>query len=154
MSTNLSYANFSNLPDLDTLYAAYQKNQTSVSPELSCFFQGFDLARFSSLAATPSSPLTHDLNAWKLLNAYRAFGHLAISCNPLALHPLPLPSCLELSQFGFSESDKNLQVPSFHLLPTPTCTLQELVLQCKKIYANRIGIEYGHLENQEMRACQ
>lgn len=151
---NLSYANFSNLPDLDTLYAAYQKNQASVSPDLACFFQGFDLARFSSpatAAISSSSQNSHDLNAWKLLCAYRSFGHLALNCNPLSLTPPPLPSCLELSSFGFSENDLQVQVPSFQLLEAPMCSLQEFVSACKKIYANRIGIEYTHIENQELR---
>lgn len=113
----MSYANFSNLSELDAWYTAYLNNPDSVGPDLASFFQGFELGK--GLVQEVA-----DTGLFELIDAYRRWGHLAVRCNPLQTTPPTIPACLS-------------DLPS--------------VAKFKEIYCSKIGFEYMHIENPEIR---
>lgn len=145
MSDNpLSYANFSNLSQLEAWYEAYKKDPQSLEAPLRAFFQGFDLARSQTGSSSGSES---DLKVYRVIDLYRRYGHLSAHCNPLSPAPKELPSsALQLSKEALSSL-----VPANTWHHKPPMTLQELITSLEKIYCKRIGFEYMHIANEEIK---
>ncbi len=129
-----------NLTAIDKLYRAYQKNPKGVSPEWHAFFSGMDFA---------SGNLGEDiesLKAYKLLMAYRKFGHLYAKTNPL-LPQGALPKELSLELLGFQKKEL---LPGLGLFAEERVTVEEFSFLLQKIYSSTIGVEYMDLDNIEL----
>jgi 2-oxoglutarate dehydrogenase E1 component len=69
----MSYARFEHLPEMDRLYQLFLQDPESVESSWRHFFEGM---QFVSQAAPPQGD--------SLVDAYRRYGHLKASCNPLS----------------------------------------------------------------------
>ena len=112
----MSHLQFSHLPLIDELYRQYRLEASSVPSSWRYFFEGVEFGR-SSFTEGSSEAL--------LLQAYRTYGYLEASFNPMVE---TIPPAKEL----------------------PKKDLPELVARLREIYCGSIGYEYMGLGNLEM----
>jgi 2-oxoglutarate dehydrogenase E1 component len=114
----------------------------------------------ASASANPQgnlSPHFHlEIKAYKLIEAYRHFGHYHAQTSPLknlnTLNPLKSKISLEPSAFGLTQNDLNHPVSvAQELSLAPTTTLTELIEQLKKVYLGPIGIEMSHIQDPQIK---
>ncbi|MFZ4099822.1 MAG: 2-oxoglutarate dehydrogenase E1 component [Chlamydiia bacterium] len=120
-----------NREHLEEQYAIWRQNPEQCSPEWRAFFEGMEFA-----GPGMASQATVEANA--VVKAYRLYGHLAASSNPLREAVAPLQ--LDLASLGYT--DPAMEVPSEGFFPEPTVPLSRLVEALRQTYCGSIGIEY------------
>jgi 2-oxoglutarate dehydrogenase E1 component len=140
-----SFANLSNLPGLEDLYQAYLKDPTSVDSSWRYFFDGMHFGTLAAPRAGKIEGASDDLRIYYLIQAYRTYGHLKVSCNPIATETPQEPPELNLKTLGFKEEELGTLFPTCGFLKTPKAPLQEIVGALNKTYCSGIGAEYMDL---------
>ena len=84
-----------------------------------------------------------------LIRAYRQYGYLAASTDPLKKLQSEVPE-LELSNLGFNKAEWLSLFPTCGLLPEKDATLETLASKLTAIYASRLGIEYYPFTTNEV----
>lgn len=140
---------------IDEMHQRWQADRRSVSPDWAAFFEGFELglARLikeeeSAAAGTSASPLQARVDA--LVEAYRAIGHTAAHLNPLA-PSAPKAPLLSPAEFGFTDADMKEVVSSRHFQQGRQMPLAELITALRETFSDTLGVEFTHIENQEIR---
>jgi 2-oxoglutarate dehydrogenase E1 component len=161
-----------NLPYLESLYAAYQKDPASVGGEWRAYFAELSrdslspangnaaLARQTAPArvdpggdgrgATRSfeSTLHEQLN--NMIRAYRTLGHRAARIDPLSQQE-PSEAELDPAFYGFtSERAEQLLAAAELHWPGPL-TLGEIIRRLRETYCGPIGVEFMHIEERSIR---
>jgi 2-oxoglutarate dehydrogenase E1 component len=148
---------------IEAAYRSWLDNPESVDPTWRAFFQGFALGNGSggSLSAavgasTASGERVNIIDSLKqsqvhsLIHHYRALGHLQAHLDPLSPPPAPTPR-LELSAFGLSEADLDESFDVGHYLEGGQMRLRDIIANLTKTYCGRIGVEYIHIQDTEVR---
>ena len=135
---------FSNLAYLEEQYQKYRANPEGIEPSWRHFFEGWELARSLAPAA-----VSLDLKIYRLIEAYRVYGHLKAQVNPLSNH-CPDVKELSLVNLGFKESDLNHPFPTCGFLSKPEALLKEIIEALEKTYCGYIGFEYMGLRMPEL----
>jgi 2-oxoglutarate dehydrogenase E1 component len=149
MSENdFSYANLANLPALEQLYQNYLSDPNSVETSWRHFFEGMAFA----MSAKPTMPLEEspDLRVFHLIDAYRKYGHLMASINPVATTQTEEPKELSCEYLGFKKEELDAVFPTCGFLKESQAPLKTLIEALKKTYSGTVGIEYVGLGNTEM----
>jgi len=145
---------------LDAAYSAWLENPDSVDPTWQAFFQGFSLGNQATsrngaamrVAAEPAQ-LAESLKqsqVHSLIYHYRSIGHVQAHLDPLSDPPPPSPR-LALGEFGLDEADLNRSFDVGHYLDQGQMTLQSLIDSLQQTYCGRIGVEYLHIQDTEVR---
>lgn len=141
-----SYASFANASALEALYQQYLKDPQSIENSWRYFFEGFDFAR-SKLASIPTSG---DIRSYLLIEAYRRWGHLRATSNPIALHPpSPIPE-LTPAYWGFKDEEYPLSFPTYGFLKEKEVSLKEIIESLEATYCGKIGVEYMEIASSEL----
>jgi 2-oxoglutarate dehydrogenase E1 component len=148
---------------IEAAYRSWLDNPESVDPTWRAFFQGFALGNNGggSLSAavgasTASGERVNIIDSLKqsqvhsLIYHYRSLGHLQAHLDPLSAPPPPSPR-LQLSEFGLSEADLDESFDVGHYLNGGQMRLRDLIDNLKKTYCGRIGVEYIHIQDTEIR---
>ncbi len=87
----------------------------------------------------------------RLIDAYREIGHYLADLDPLRLSP-PRESheLLDLGAFGLTEADLDRTFYT-KLTDPPYATLRELIRIIRETYCRKIGVEYMHIRNPQVR---
>lgn len=136
-----------NLVAVDKLYRDYRKDPASVDPKWHPFFAGME---FASEEMEKGEGGEGAYKIYKLILAYRKYGHLYVYINPLKTEKPPFPKELELERLGFKKSDLSEEFPTLGLLPETHAPLSKIVAVLQEVYCSRIGIEYMDLDNPEL----
>lgn len=92
---------------------------------------------------------------FQLLNAYRVRGHFYAKINPLdASEPSAQTrekSELDLRNFGLSQADFDMEVPTVDMPGPPSMKLRELVQGLEETYCRSIGVEFTQIEDRTAR---
>jgi 2-oxoglutarate dehydrogenase E1 component len=164
---------------LEEQYRAFKADPSSVPPDMVQFFQGFDLAMDRAVASSfaqgsggareavagttgPTGAggglreaLRVHAGVLSLVNAYRAYGHLASKLDPFgrerAGHPLLSPA-----SHGLTEADLATPLPEFGpALTLPSmplgATIGDLLERLKGVYCGTIGVQYAHIADPVQR---
>lgn len=134
-----------NLQAIEKLYREYRRDPKKADPSLIPFFAGMEFASYEKEKGEGEG----SLRVFRLILAYRQYGHLMAHVNPLKETP-STPTLLSLKTLGFNESDLNKEFSTLGFLPAPYATLKEIIQKLSSIYAGRIGIEYMELDNLEL----
>ncbi len=110
-------------------------------PGVSATFDAHPVPPGAAVAAPPSTPVTH------LIDAYRELGYRRARLDPLARVPLPEVPELRLAFHGLDPTHK--REPG-DVLPTAT-TLQELEWQLKHVYCGAIGLDCSGVRKRQRR---
>jgi len=154
---------------LESQYEAWLKNPSSLPLEWQDYFQklspdgdvSHDNVRnfFLQIPKMPRSVPSQNGDAHRVLQqekladliaAYRSFGYLQASIDPLDLHRGPSHPALALSWHGFSSADLTtvFDTHSFAAPGRSSATLGEIHAALLKTYCGTIGIEYTHISSQ------
>ena len=85
-----------------------------------------------------------------LVYTYRAIGHTEAWIDPLSLSPPDNPS-LDLEGFGFSTDDLEEEVATHFFARGKPMKLNQMVGMLNEIYASKIGFEFMHINDREVR---
>ena len=152
---------------LDEKYEQWCDDPRSVEENWSAFFEGFELgsaqvkqkgavaqAVAKAPAAAPSGDSEYNLNfrgkVVSLVYNYRTLGHTQAQINPL-LESAPRNPRLQLDQFGISDAELDNQVSTQYFLQGKSMKLREMVTALESCYSSKIGFEFMHIHNTEVR---
>ncbi|MBS0616424.1 MAG: 2-oxoglutarate dehydrogenase E1 component [Verrucomicrobia bacterium] len=137
----MALISFDNVDWIEEQFQKFLSNPSSVEPTWRAYFQGWEMGK----AETGASP---ELSVYHLIEAYRMYGHLAASINPIAVEsPSKVPE-LQIKKYGFS--DENEVVPTCGFLPQKEASVNDIVSALQKTYASSVGIEYIGLGMPEL----
>lgn len=83
----------------------------------------------------------------RLVEAYRAHGHLKAKLDPLNLLPRHFSESLSLSTYGLSTTDLNTEFHFNGLTNGKKETLKAILEKLESIYSCSLGVEYKHISN-------
>jgi 2-oxoglutarate dehydrogenase E1 component len=152
---NTSIGARANLDLIEENYRRWQQNPDSVDPGWSAFFEGFELGNLpqrdgAEIAVVEARDAALQTRVDGLIYAYCSLGHTIARVDPLA-EMRPQNPLLDLSEFGFNESDLDLRVSSKFFLDNRPMTLREMVAGLERIYADSIGSEFMHIQDPRIR---
>jgi len=163
---------------LESLYSQWKANPGSLEAKWADYFKALeeggspalpasrDVLKESAITATYSRMTTtgggqavarssEQGGLLNLMRAYQKRGHEAAQLCPLGIHDWRVwngrehVAPLDPAYHGFTESDMDkpfqVQWPGLK----PNSTLREIMGQLKKVYANKIGFEYLHIQDQK-----
>ncbi len=135
---------------LDDQYARFKADPASVSDDLRCFFQGFELSleKGASLGNEGLGDAVHFQSAVDdLVEAYRSVGHIASATDPFGRDP-ETPESLTIEYHGFTEADLDRTVLKGSLPISEGATLRELLAFLKTTYCGSIGLQCAHVSDR------
>lgn len=132
-----SYLNRPNLEYIENLYQDFRKNPELIDEEWRLFFQGVEFAQNLSTQTGLSSK---ELDVFRLINAYRDYGHFAANLNPLSSGP---KSFQELSPQNFNLTDVDLdsRFEIGAIVGKPGATLREIIEHLRNCYCGTISVQ-------------
>jgi 2-oxoglutarate dehydrogenase E1 component len=147
-------ANRWNLELIEANYQRWRTDPATVDESWRVFFEGYELGQSGDGLAR--SDVEHDAAraqaaVTRLIDGYREIGHYLADLDPLKLTP-PRDSheLLDLAAFGLSAADLDREF--YHrLVDPPHSTLRELIAILRETYCRKIGVEYMHIRNTEIR---
>jgi 2-oxoglutarate dehydrogenase E1 component len=89
--------------------------------------------------------------AFMLIRAYRAYGHMKATLDPLGMQPPGTYPELDPAYYGFGPEDMNRKVYIGALLGVEEATIRQIVELMSQIYSTRIGVEYLNVLDQSER---
>lgn len=154
---------------LDHKYEQWCDDPQSVEPTWSAFFEGFELGTAQvkgkdeksateggagSVPAEAPAASDHNLNfrgrCVSLVYNYRTLGHTQAHINPLHDQAVRNPR-LELGQFGLSDADLDRDATTQFFRGGKQMTLREMLSALEECYSDKIGFEFMHIHNTEVR---
>ncbi len=153
-SLNLSAS--ANAALIEAAYEAWQQNPDSVDPTWRAFFQGFTLGTSGGSFGGSQPANVRILDSVKqgqvarLINAFRAHGHLQAHLDPLG-EPPPAHPRLALSHFGLEEADLDESFTLTNFKGGGHHRLRDILAALQQTYSGHIGVEYMHCQDHEAR---
>ncbi len=157
---------------LDENYAAWKRDPGAVDATWAAFFEGFEIgsaqltkrngandpaaaaANTTLAGADTEGEGSLDLKAKarivSLVYSYRALGHTGALLDPLAKIAPEAPR-LSLEEHGLSDVDLDTDVATRFYNSGQKMKLRELVESLQQTYCGKIGFEYMHILNPEVR---
>ncbi|MDR0352895.1 MAG: 2-oxoglutarate dehydrogenase E1 component [Opitutaceae bacterium] len=154
---------------IEAAWRVWLDNPDAVDPTWRAFFQGFTLGCTTTPPVAPTPPATPPLpptlaiatpspatdplkqsQVHSLIYHYRSLGHLQAHLDPLNPPPPPSPR-LSLAEFGLAESDLDATFDVGHYLDGDPMRLRDLIASLENTYCDRIGVEYIHIPDTEIR---
>ncbi len=130
---------------LSDLYKQYSRNPESVEGKWQRVFRDFSPSASSNQIDEKSIVLS--IQAFKLIQAYREYGHLAANLDPLGIEKRNFPSELDPAHYGFIPDDYDRPIYA----ENQQATLRSLLDKFKKAYCGTIGIEFMHIQDSIQR---
>jgi 2-oxoglutarate dehydrogenase E1 component len=165
-----TFAARANLELTDEQYRRWRSDPGSVSVEWAAFFEGFSLglSRVEEEAGQAGGQVvaggdggaalrvTQTDRAFRarlmsMVYAFRTVGHVAAWIDPLDDGP-PEDSRLDPATYGFVEADMDREVASVFYRGGKPMVLRDMVDELRRIYCGRIGFEFMHIHNPEVRS--
>jgi 2-oxoglutarate dehydrogenase E1 component len=157
---------------IDELYAAYQRDATSIDPSWKEFFDGFDFAlthyghegmtssvpaaATSATATTQASGTIMDLGMLPkeirvraLIHGYRSRAHLRSKTNPVRERRDRKP-LINPENFGLGEGDMQTVFEAGNEIGIGVATLAKILDALKTIYEGPMGFEFLYIRDAEM----
>ena len=157
MKKNLDFATLSasDISVVDSLYRDYQSNPDNVDDSWCRFFQGFEFQKSSFGSSTGAADITDsklakEFNVFRLIQSFRARGHLLSDTNPVRPRK-DRHARISLADYDLSDADLTERFACGEFVGLGVCTLGEILDHLKKIYTSKIGIEYMHSNNTDVR---
>jgi 2-oxoglutarate dehydrogenase E1 component len=92
------------------------------------------------------------IRAIQLIRAYRVRGHLVADLDPLGLREHDIHPELNPEHYGFTARDYDRQIHLDGVMGMDQANLHEIMSAVKKIYCNKIGVEFMHMSSPDEKA--
>ena len=136
-----SYAGRPNLEYLENLYQNFRENPAGVGSEWRMFFEGVEFAQNIQPALAESTGLqSKELDVFRLINAFRDYGHFEANLNPLASGTKSFPE-LSLLNFNLNDSDLDTKFEIGAIVGKPGATLREIINHLRAVYCRTLGVQ-------------
>ncbi|MEM6911595.1 MAG: 2-oxoglutarate dehydrogenase E1 component [Verrucomicrobiota bacterium] len=145
---------------LDAKYEEWRIDPQNMEPTWSAFFEGFELGVDQSSSEDGESldgvtQLSEEQIALRakivsLVYSYRSLGHTVADIDPLGKQERR-NEALELAALGFKEADLDREFATSFFQGNRKMTLRIMIGELRKIYCGKIGFEFLHIHNQEIR---
>jgi 2-oxoglutarate dehydrogenase E1 component len=105
----------------------------------------------SSLVSNFSPEL--QVKVYKLIDTFRAYGHLEANTNPLTQGIVHMPDTpeLDVERYNFAEQDLEVEVLCDGLCGQREMKVADIITNLKKFYCDTVGYEYMHILSPEER---
>ena len=153
-------ANRWNLELLEEYHNRWMSDPGSVDDSWRNFFEGYELGQahggpsehvISSNGDGDGDGGRAQSGVTRLVDAYREIGHYLADLDPLQMAPVrESHELLDPSAFGLNEADFD-RVFYNTITDPPHATLRELIGILKETYCGKIGVEYMHIRNPQIR---
>ena len=152
---SLSLPTHANSDVIEAAYSTWLANPDSVDPTWRAFFQGFSLGSNGTglgNAGTAAAIIDSSKQAQvlRLINAYRAHGHMQAHLDPLSPPPAPFPR-LNYQHFGLTEADLGESFSVGNFKEGGQLKLRTLITALNETYCGHIGVEYLHMQDLDAR---
>lgn len=152
---------------LDENYEKWKDDPRSVDETWSAFFEGYEIGSSQSkrqkkaekIAVTDgeaADPVSDELDLGRraqivsMVYNYRILGHTQAWLDPLSA-AAPRNDRLNMEQLGFREDDLDTMVRTNFFRGAEKMQLRELIQLLETIYCDKIGFEFMHIHNTEVR---
>lgn len=139
-----SYLNRPNLEFLEGLYQNFRSNPDSIDPDWRMFFEGVEFAEqrvgVGAESGVGAGLSLKELDVFRLIHAYRDYGHFAANLNPLASGTKSFPD-LSLFNFNLDEGDLEQKFQIGKILGRPSATLREIISHLRNCYCRTISVQ-------------
>jgi len=132
---------------MEQLWELYAKDPKSIDSSWRHYFDTLSEPASKEEKKTLFSSISSIVH---LIDLWRRKGHLEAQFNPLFTREKHLEE-LSLEVCGLFEKDLSNIVPTMGVLPEKQATLQKLLEALRKVYAGRIGCEFMHSDNAELK---
>ncbi len=141
----LSYATRSNLDYIESLYQDFRSHPETVGAEWRQFFQGVEFAQefgpeFAKGLSTQSGLSSKELDVFRLIHAFRDYGHYEANLNPLAQGQKSFPE-LSLHNFNLTEADLDSKFEVGGIVGKPGASLREIINHLRDSYCRTIAMQ-------------
>ena len=158
---HLDVFNRANGEYLEQLYGQYRADPASVAPSWAETFAAMDAGEAAEPADAASAGSGVTLTSWpaaippgvevaNMVHAYRELGHFCADLDPLGQQRPPHP-LLDISEYGFCESDLDRHVGNGGFNGTTDGTLRDLLAKLKATYCGSIGVEFTLISDKMQR---
>ncbi len=135
-----TYTNRPNLEYLEGLYQEFRKNPESVSADWKLFFDGVEFAQTLPQVSADSGLSSKELDVFRLITAYRDYGHFEANLNPLATGNRSFPE-LSLHSFNLADSDLDSRFEIGALVGMPQASLRDIIGHMRAVYCRTLTVQ-------------
>jgi 2-oxoglutarate dehydrogenase E1 component len=158
MTKNIDFTHLSSsdITFIDSLYDSFRADPNAVDESWQRFFQGFEFSSTSfgtSMGggdAISDEKLRKEFNVFRLIQSFRARGHLLSDTNPIRPRR-DRHARISLEEYGLTETDRNAVFQCGEFVGLGPCTLDQILTHLKSIYCGHLGFQYMHSNNTEVR---
>lgn len=158
MAKNIDFTHLSSsdITFIDSLYDSYRTEPTSVDESWQRFFQGFEFSSTSfgtssgTGAGITDDKLRLEFSVFRLIQSFRTRGHLLADTNPIRPRK-DRKARLNLEEYGLTEGDRATVFQAGEFVGLGPATLDAILAHMKKIYCGKIGFQYMHSNNTDIR---
>jgi 2-oxoglutarate dehydrogenase E1 component len=149
-----SYVSSSDNTYIDGLYTDYRRNPESVDSSWRQFFKGVEFALsqpqvLGDASAVAPSNLGKEFKVYRLIEAYRARGHLISVTNPIRERKNRFPH-LDLEDFALTNADLEETFAIGEVVGKTNAKLKDIIAHLRSIYCGTIGAEFMHINDVEV----
>ena len=135
---------------IDSIFAKYKNDPTSVEDGWRVFFEGFEFSSDLNGHAESAGINEKELSVLSIIYGFRSRGHLLSTTNPIMERRDRKPF-LDLKDYNLSEDDMNTTFKVGEHIGLKNATLRQILDQLRAIYSGNIGFEFAHIEDREKR---
>lgn len=153
---DFSHLSSSDITFIDSLYDSFRTDPASVDESWQRFFQGFEFSNASfgtssgTGAAISDEKLRKEFSVFRLIQSFRTRGHLLADTNPIRPRK-DRKARLSLEEYGLTDADRATTYSAGEFLGIGPATLDTIIDHMKKIYCGKIGFQYMHSNNTDIR---
>jgi 2-oxoglutarate dehydrogenase E1 component len=153
---DFSHLSSSDITFIDSLYDSFRKNPESVDESWQRFFQGFEFSNvsFGTSGSTgegiSDQKMRAEFNVFRLIQSFRTRGHLLSDTNPIRPRR-DRKARISLEEYGLSEADRKTVFQCGEFVGLGPATLDDILDHLKAIYCSKIGFQYMHSNNTDVR---
>ncbi|AYF44913.1 oxoglutarate dehydrogenase (succinyl-transferring), E1 component [Halobacteriovorax sp. BALOs_7] len=143
----------SDISYIDSLYEQYEANPQEVEESWRNFFLGFEFGAGKGSASggdVSDEKLRKEFNVFRLIQSFRSRGHLLSDTNPIRPR-IDRHAHISLKDYDLTDSDLKEVFTCGEFVGLGATTLQNIMDHMMKLYCGKIGVEYMHSDDTEMR---
>ncbi len=115
-----------------------------------CSLRALSTSLTKRAAVSVSEEFKKEINVFRLIQSYRARGHLLADTNPVRPRK-DRHAMLDIQHYDLEDSDLEKEFDAGDFVGLGRAKLKEIIEHLRRIYCYKIGIEYYHSNNTEIR---